>query len=39
MFSVGCLVTGIDEVGVVANFINDALDMFGGISVLEIDMK
>ena len=39
VFLVGCLVTRNDEVGVVAKFIHDALDIFGGLSMLEIDMK
>ena len=39
VFSMGCLVTRIDEVGVVAKFIDDTLDMFCGLNVLEIDMK
>ena len=39
MFLVGCLVTRNDDVGAVPNFIDDALDMFGGLSVLKIDMK
>ena len=36
---VGCSIIRIDEVGVVTKFIDDVLDMFGGLSVLEIDMK
>ena len=39
VFLVGCSVEGNDEVGAVAKFIYDALDVFGGFSVLEIDMK
>ena len=34
-----CSVVGNDEVGAVAKFIDDALDVFGGLSVLKIDMK
>ena len=39
VFLVGCLVVGKDEVGAIIKFIDDALDVFGGLSVLEIDMK
>ena len=39
VFSVECSVAGNDEVSVVAKFINDALDVFGGLNFLEIDMK
>ena len=39
IFSVGCSVVGNDEVGAFAKLIDDALDVFGGLSVLEIDMK
>ena len=38
-FLVGCSVVGNDQVGVVAKFIDDALDVFGGLKVLEIDMR
>ena len=39
LFSVEFLVAINNEVGVVAKFIDDALALFGGLSVLEIDMK
>ena len=39
VFLVGCPIIGNNKVGLVAKFIDDALDMFGGLSVLKIDMK
>ena len=39
VFLVGCSVIGNVEIGVVTKFIDDALEVFGGLSVLKIDMK
>ena len=39
VFLVGCSVVGNDEVGAFAKLIDDALDVFGGLSMLKIDIK
>ena len=37
-FLVGCLVATNDFISATTKFIYDALDMFGGLSMFEIDM-